>query len=279
MNRMKVLGVVLAGLFALFAASAVSASATPEWGACLKAEPKNTGTFSDKTCSATSEPGKGKYELVAGSVGKGKRFKVKGIGNQTLHIVVPGVRDVPITCKKLKGSGQPVAPNAEKEITLEFQKCTTLEGEVPCENVARETIKTNALSGVLAEVEGKVGTILSSEGGPYLAELVCPGVFHIPTRLLGEVFGEYTGATNAISKVSFGQYTVGPYLGEPEPGYTPLVNPPTAGPPDYGVLYTEGKRPESECDEINPEDCKFFRLPSGLEGQLEVRGEALMIKT
>jgi hypothetical protein len=275
---MRVVGVLVAVVFALFLASAVSASAAPEWGACLKAEPKNTGSFSDKACSAPSEPGKGKYELVGGSVGKGKPFKVKGIGNQTLHIVVPGTGDVPITCKKLKGSGQPVAPNAEREVALEFKKCTTLEGKVPCENVGRETIKTNPLSGVLAEVEGKIGTILTPESSPYFAEVVCPGVFFVPTRLLGQVFGEYTGATNAISNVSLGHYTVGPYLGEPEPGYEPLVNQPTAGPPTYGVLYVEKKQPEYECDEL-PEACKYFRLPAGLAGEVEVRGEALMIKT
>jgi hypothetical protein len=146
-----------------------------------------------------------------------------------------------------------------------------------CENATpKGTIKTNPLKGVLAEVEGKVGTILSPETGTDLVEFSCVGIGTLP--VLGQVFGEYTGATNTISKVSFGHYTVGPYLGEPEPGYTPLVNPPSAGPPTYGVLYTEVKQSILECDE-EPEACETFALPSGVEGEVEVKGEALMTKT
>jgi hypothetical protein len=277
MKRTRILGLALAGVLVLLAISAVSASAAPEWGACVKAQPKSTGEFSDKACSVSAPEGNSKYELVGGSIGNGKKAKVKGLSSQILHIVVPGTGDVPITCRKLKGSYQPVAPDKEKEVTLEFQKCTMLEGSVPCENVARETIKTQPLAGVLAEVSGKVGSILSPEAGPYLAEFECRGVFP-KDRLPGQVFGEYTGATNVISKTLIGHYTVGEYLGEPfpetEPGYRPITNVPTAGPPSYGVLYVEVHHAAGEGE---PEG--WDSVPAGQEGEVEVKGEALMIKT
>ena len=278
MKRIRILGVAIVAVCGLLAISAVSASAAPEWAACRKAVPKKTGNFADKLCSVASEPGKGKYELVGGSIGKGKTFKVKGLGSQTLHIVVPGTGDVPITCTKLKGTAVPVAPNGEKEVNLEFQGCTQPTTSLACENVAKQTIKTNPLSGTLAEVEGKFGTILEPESGSYFVEFACPGLFP-KVRVSGEVFGEYTGSTNAISKVSIGHYTVGSYLGEPEPGYTPLTNPPTAGPPTYGVLRSEDKNPVA-CGE-EPVECwgPAGGLPSGQEGEVEVKGEALMIKT
>jgi len=288
MKRMRILGLALVALCAVFAISAVAASAAPEWASCaktLKNEKKEyTGSFSDKNCSVAQA--NGKYEVAVGSIGKGKKFKVKNIGNQTLHSVVPGQGDVPITCTKLKGEGFPVAPNAVNKVKLSFGKCTTLGGSVPCENVKKETIETNTLAGSLAEVEGKVGEILLPESGPYFVTFEC-GVVFPKVRVLGQVFGEYTGATNVISKVSIGHYTVGPFFGEVEyePGkkYTPLVNHPTAGPPTFGVLHTEAKNAETEAKYKSPENPEGWGppggLPSGQEGETEVKGEALMIHT
>ena len=298
MKRMRILGLALAAVCALFAISAVTASAAPEWAACIKAEPKNTGEFTDKLCSVKAgTPKTGKYELAVGNIGKEKKFKVKNLGNQTLHSVVPGTGDVPITCTKLKGEGFPVAPNAVNKVKLTFKKCTTLGGAVPCENVKKETIETNTLSGVLAEVGGKVGDILKPESGEYFVTFECGLVFP-KVRVKGQVFGEYTGQTNVISKVSIGHYTVAPYFGEVEyePGkkYTPLVNIPTAGPPTFGVLHTEAKNAETEekygCskEEFEAEECAPENpegwgppggLPSGQEGETETKGEALMIHT
>ncbi|HEX9482742.1 MAG TPA: hypothetical protein VF927_11630 [Solirubrobacteraceae bacterium] len=278
---MRILGLALAAVFALFAMSAVSASAAaPEWGACEKIEPKNTGNFSDKLCSVASEPGKGKYELAVGSIGKGKGLKIKGVGNQVLHNVVPEKGDIFVTCQKLKGSGAPVAPAGEKEVKLTFKKCSVLEETVECKNVSKSTIETNALKGSLAEVEGKIGTILEPEAGEFFVTFECPGVFP-KVRVKGSVFGEYTGNDNTISKVGFGHYTVGPFLGEPFPGYTPLVNHPTAGPPNFGVLHTEAKNKETEEKYTTPENPEGWGppggLPSGQQGEVEVKGEALMI--
>jgi hypothetical protein len=287
MKRMRILGLALVALCAVFAVSAVSASAAPEWAACVKAEPKNTGEFTDKLCSVKAgEPKTGKYELAVGSIGKGKKFKVKNIGNQILHNVVPGGEDVPVTCTKLKGSGQPVAPNGVKEVKLAFGKCTVLAGSVPCENVKKETIETNPLAGVLAEVSGKVGEILFPEKTTYFVEFQC-GVVFPKIRVSDQVFGEYTGATNVISKTSIGHYVVGPFFGEVEyaPGkkYTPIVNPPSAGPPTFGVLHTEVINKETEekyKSEENPEGWgPPGGLPSGQQGEAEVKGEALMIHT
>jgi hypothetical protein len=282
MKSMRILGLALAAVFALFAISAVSASAAPEWGACLKTEPKNTGNFTDKACSVASEPGKGKYELAVGSIGKGKGFKIKGVGPQILHNVVPEKGDIAVTCQKLKGSAVPVAPNGEKEVKLAFKKCSVLEESVECKNVTKGTIETKALEGTLAEVEGKVGTILKPEGQPLFVQFECPGVFP-QVRVIGSVFGEYTGNHNAIAKTGFGHYTVGPFLGEPFPGYTPVVNHPTEGPPNFGVLHTEAKTKETEEKYTTPENPEGWGppggLPSGQQGEVEVKGEALMMHT
>ena len=282
--RRRMLRIALVAVSVVLAASAAGASAAPEWAACVKATPKNTGNFSDKLCSVASEPGKGKYALAGGSVGNGKAFHVRGVTAQTLHVVAPGgsTRDIPITCTKLKGSGSPVSPDAVAGVVLEFSKCTTLEGAVPCENIKHETIRTEPLSGVLAEAEGKVGSILRPESGEFFATFTCGAVFP-KLRVLGQVFGEITGMTDTISKLSTAHYVVGPYLGsvEYEPGrfYEPLTNPPTAGPPGYGVLAVE-----CLCNDGSGEGGKIEYgppggLPSGLEGEAVIRSQALMIKT
>ena len=51
MKRMRILGLALVAVFALAAITAGAASAKPTWKACVKAEPKNTGNYSDKTCT------------------------------------------------------------------------------------------------------------------------------------------------------------------------------------------------------------------------------------
>jgi hypothetical protein len=276
MKSMRILGLALAALIAVFAISAVSASAAPEWAACAKAATKGTGKYNDKLCSSENAEGKGAYELNVGSIGKGKGFKVKNEGVSLLHNVVPGTGDVAVECEKLKGAGNVVAPNAEKEVKLTFSKCTTLSKSVPCENEGgkKETIVTNALKGVLAEVEGKVGTILSPETGTYFVEFTCPGVFP-KVRVLNQVFGEYTGNVNTISKTSNGHYTVGEYLGEPLPGYKPITNHPSAGPPSYGVLHTEAKNKETEEKYTSPENPEGWGppggLPSGQQGEVGQR--------
>jgi hypothetical protein len=283
MKSMRILGLALAAVFALLAISAVSASAAPEWAACVKTEPKNTGNFTDKLCSvAAGTPGTGKYELAVPSIGKGKGFKVKAGGAQILHNVVPEKGDIKVECEKLKGSGSLEVPNIEKAVKLTFGKCTTLGKTVPCENVKKGTIETNALDGVLAEVEGKVGTILKPETGEFFVEFTCPGVFP-KIRVKGSVFGEQTGDINTISKESQGVYTVGPFLGEPFPGYTPVVNHPTEGPPNFGVLHTEAKNEETEEKYTSPENPEGWGppggLPSGQQGIANIKGESLMVHT
>jgi len=285
MKSMRILGLALAAVFALFAISAVSASAAPEWAACTKTVVKNTGNFTDKACSVASEPGKGKYELEVGSIGKGKGFKLKGVGAQILHNVVPEKGDIAVTCQKLKGTAVPVAPNGEKEVKLQFKKCSVLEETVECKNVSKGTIETNALNGVLAEVEGKAGTILAPEepaAKGFFVTFECPGVFP-KVRVKDSVWGETTGNVNSINKVGFAKYTVGPFLGEPFPGYTPVVNHPTSGESPFGVLHTEAKNKETEEKYTSPENPEGWGppggLPSGQQGEVSVKGEALMVKT
>jgi len=63
MKRMRILGLALVAVFALVAITAGAASAKPQWKACVKTEPKNTGNFSDKLCSVGA-PGTGKSTVA-----------------------------------------------------------------------------------------------------------------------------------------------------------------------------------------------------------------------
>ncbi len=103
MKRMRILGLALVAVFALVAITAGAASAKPQWKACIKTEPKNTGNFTDKNCSINGPVGTSKYELVAG-IGKGKGFKGKG-GEASLHNVIPGKGDIKVTCASFKDKG------------------------------------------------------------------------------------------------------------------------------------------------------------------------------
>ena len=89
----------------------------------------------------------------------------------------------------------------------------------------------------------------------------------------GQVIGQQTGDINTISKTSSAVFSVGAYLGEVAPGYTPLVNPPAFEEGPVGVLLTELNGAETG-NEWAPEGG----LPSGQEGTAENKGEFLMVK-
>jgi hypothetical protein len=278
MKRMRILGLCLVAVFAVGVVSAATASATePGWYECAKAAKVGktyTGKFSDKVCTTGVETG-GKYELQPG-VGKGKAFKGKG-GKAILHNVIPGKGDIKVECASFKDSGQVAAPNVEFNVVSIFSKCKSL--GAPCKTVGgkKETITTEKLAGTLGYLNkaGKVvGADLANEASPgsgYLAQFECEGVAKV--RVHGSVIGQQTGDINVISKESSAVFSVGPYLGELSPGYTPLVNPPKfeGGPAD--ILLTELNGPETG-NEWAPEGG----LPSGQEGTAANKGESLMVK-
>jgi hypothetical protein len=281
MKRMRILGLALVAVFALVAITAAGASASkPTWKACVKAEPKNTGAFSDKACSIGA-PGTGKYNLVEG-IGKGKGFKGKG-GEATLHNVIPGKGDIKVICKSFKDSGSVVAPSGVANVKAVFSKCTSL--GAPCSSgVKKETIETSAMSGSLGYMtaaKNSAGESLTNEAAPktgYLAQFECEGLAKV--RVHGSVIGELA-PFGAVSKESKTTYSVNPWLGELAPGYTPQTNPPgfeftgTGFNEPVGVLLTELKneQPGEEAEEYEPPGG----LPSGQEGVATNKGEALEV--
>jgi hypothetical protein len=278
MKRMRILGLALVAVFALVAITAGAASASkPTWKACIKAEPKNTGNFSDKVCSIASEPGKGKYEKVSG-IGKGKGFKGKG-GEASLHNVIPGKGDIKVTCASFKDSGSVVAPSGVAKVTAEFKKCKSLGAPCKTEGGKKEVITTKSMAGSLGYMtaaKSSAGTSLTSEAEPgsgYLAEFECEGLAKV--RVHGAVIGEHT-PFGTIGKTSSDVYSVAPWLGELAPGYTPLVNQPgfeftgTKFEEPVGVLLTELNGPET-----GNEWAPVGGLPSGQEGTAENKGESL----
>ncbi len=287
MTRIKVLGLALVAVFAITAISASVASAGPIWYSCGKA-PKNeakeyTGHYASKTCkkSEFTEKG-GKYMLVAG-VGKGKIGKSKG-GAAVLHSINPEAKvDIPVECAKFKGTFEVAPPNIIHNAVTTFSKCKAL--EAPCENVKKETIATEKLAGTIGWVEGTgktvAGTDLASEAEPgagSVAAFTCAALGEIRTK--GSVIGVNAGNTNVVEKSSTLTFTPGPYIGEQEAEegklkWTPIVNIPKleGGPVD--LLLTEVK------GAITGHPTEFYPpggIPSGQEGTVEQKGEALGIE-
>jgi hypothetical protein len=251
----------------------------PGWWSCTKsgrdANAEYTGGYTDKLCSVASPGGDGRYELTPG-IGKGKGLKGKG-GAVVLHNVIPGKGDIKVECASAKDAGKVAAPRQEFGVTAEFKKCKAL--GTPCQSAGagKQTIKTAAMAGELGYLneEGPVvGLSLTSEAAPdtgYIAEFECTGLAKV--RVKGAAIATQAGDVNVISTGSEAIYTVGPYLGELAPGYTPLVNPPAFATGAVGVLLTELNGPETG-NTWQPEGG----LPSGQEGTFDNRGEALMVK-
>jgi len=276
MKRMRILGLALVAVFALSAVMVSGASAAkPTWKVCAKAAKVGktfTGKYSDKSCTTKVETG-GKYELEAG-IGKGKAFKGKG-GKATLHNVVPGKGDIKVECASFKDGGSVVAPSGVAKVTSTFSKCKSLGAPCKTEGGKKETITTNSLIGSLGYLNkahtaaGESLTAESAPGSGYLATFECEGLAKV--RVHGAVIGALS-PFNVVSKESVSTFSVGPFLGELSPGYTPLVNPPAfeEGSEPVGVLLTELNGPETG-NEWAPEGG----LPSGQEGTAENKGEAL----
>jgi hypothetical protein len=274
MKSMRILGLALAAVFALAAFTASSALASkPQWKACVKSE-KNKGEFSDKLCSVGAG-GTGKYNLVAG-IGKGKGFKGKG-GTAILHNVIPGKGDIKVECASFKDAGSVAAPSGVFNVTSEFKKCKSLGAPCKTEGGKKETITTNKLAGELGylnKAHSAAGESLTSEAEPgtgYLATFECEGLAKV--RVHGAVIGALS-PFGVVSKESSSVFSVGPYLGELAPGYTPLVNPPAfeEGAEPVGVLMTELNGPETG-NTWQPEGG----LPSGQEGTAVNKGESLEV--
>jgi len=265
---MRILGLALVAMFAFAAFSAVSASANPQWWEC-----KKEAGGEEKGCESAGT----KYVLKPG-VGKGKAFKGKG-GLAILHNVIPGKGDIKVECQSFKDGGKVAnvgGVGKEFGVTSTFSKCKSL--GAPCSSGAKkETISTETLAGNLGWLNKgakKVGASLFNEATPgsgYLAQFECTGLAKV--RVHGGVIGEQLGDNDVFNNETEAKFTVGTYLGELSPGYTPLVNQPAFEEEAVGVLLTELNGPETG-NVWAPEGG----LPSGQEGTAENKGETLLVK-
>jgi hypothetical protein len=270
-----------AGLLAVAAAavslcgfSSVASAAPPAWHYCAKATPKNTGSYSDKSCSLASEPGKGSYELFAG-VGKGKAFKGKGGSGRQILIVIPGKAELHLECAKSALTGHPVAPSGVKGVVITYSKCTMLGAPCKSEGSPKGTVHTETLSGELGwlnKVKGMAGVSLSNEVSPGTGYVVMFGCEFNPGEVVGfRSFGAFIGeiaTTGAVGKEFLLDYSTGQYVEEPnEP-----TNPPEFEERFVGTLQSEYNSVESGFEWVPPGG-----LRGGLEHGLAVKGEALSI--
>jgi hypothetical protein len=269
MRRARILtAAVAATALAGASATGVASAAPPAWHYCAKATPKNTGNFTDKSCSTSSAPGQGKYELLEG-VGKAKTFKGKdGFERDAIRVVIPGKAELHLECQKAAISGHPVAPRGVAGVRITFSKCEMLGGSCG-------TVTTEALSGELGWLEkagGKAGVSLTNEASPgtgYIAQFTCelggPGT---KFRVFGAFIGEIP-TSGAVGKQFMLTYRLGQYVEEPN---SP-TNPPAFEESSVGTMLSQVNSLESK-GEWEPAEGGYR---SGTGAQYAVKGEALAI--
>ena len=290
----------LVAAFAVLAlASTASAAGSPAWFACIKAEPKNTGAYNNKTCTEKNEAGTGKYVLVE-SLGKGKAVKGKG-GLAVLHVKT-WLGDNTVECAKSKSEGKPELPNREKEVSISFSKCVALSVHTCTSPGAKKgEIKISGLKGELGYLEEeptRVGLKLESEAHPgpegELAFFECES---LNAKIVGGVIGEVTGDINVVNKESALNYVATESIGEHEfegKKYKPLVNP-------LGWFSEKAEYEQETEEDLKGEKAKIVRpiikaivcgefieqllkvectpeAYAGLDQSVALKGEALMIK-
>jgi hypothetical protein len=299
------------------ASNAAAALPAPVWAECVKASPKNTGDYTSKTCTATSEPGTGPYALREG-LGNDKEFKGKA-GSVALLMRSwesrPPCRDADcsVLCTSSKVAGKDGLPNLETNVQIVLSKCAYGgHSEIPCTTPGAKEgeIKFKPLRGELGYVEESptvVGLRLESQaspGGP-VVELYCGGstspskhkIHEIvkTATLEGAFIGTLEGNTDQVSKAytladlaaaRYGEHEIswGPNESE-KVMYSPLVN----------NIGWATELPAIEADEtpahvLSGEECgqsienDFHkectpRAYMGFNQTVALKGEALMIKT
>jgi len=241
MRRILLIGMCLAALLgtAALGAAVAGAEGTPEWYECIKA--KGVGSF-EKGCA--KEGGKGGYISRPG-VGTGS-FVIQGKGKAVLRAAGGSAT---ITCAHLSIRGEKEMPNRLAGVSLALTlcgpgskprgaSCETQEEGGPKE---KGIIEGEPLAGELGYIMRsplKIGLRLFSAaepGGVVIPRVICTGTPH-HRRWSGSFVGELGGAVNVANKKTTVDYLPGPYLGEVEPGFTPLVDPPLEGEAAGGLL-------------------------------------------
>jgi hypothetical protein len=250
-----------------------ASAAPPAWHYCGKATPKNTGSYSDRSCSLASEPGAGAYELLPG-VGKGKPFLGKGGAGQQVLIVIPHRGELHMACDKSVLRGHPVAPSGVQRVVITYSKCAVFGSPCRSEGEPKGTVRTEALSGELGWLDrekGLAGLSLTNEASPgsgYIVRFSCEfgrGRFEA-FRSFGAFIGEIptTGALRSEFPLEYRTQ----YLEELE-GPT---SPPEFEERFVGTLQTEKNGAETGFEWAVPGGYR-----SALEHGLEVTGEGLAI--
>jgi hypothetical protein len=212
MQRIRTVGLCLVAIVAMSMLVAANASAEgPEYRTCIKANPKNTGHYSDKACSAEEPQGKGTYERGAWNQGKGAAFKGKNSGTARNTIVnpitgegSPGKIEATTECANEKLLGQVTGPKTSTWKTT-FLRCKG--NGTPCNTSGQKpgTILTDQLESTLVNLEKgptpkRVGMRVKGEGpGGRLAQYECPEL-KTTIEVFGEVLAEVKGNLEVASK-------------------------------------------------------------------------------
>jgi len=192
---------------AVFAASALAASAAsaalPEYKTCIKANPKNTGKFSSKTCSGPEAAG-GKYELGEWNQGTSPKFtgKSKNPVNETVNPFNHKVEGA-VTCKKEAVEGELTGPKTA-DIKSKWNKCVVLGTKIACQSagagsgeIIGDALKTTLI--YLNSAHTKVGVLINPQSGEELAKYECAGGV-VKIKATGSVIGEVLGDVNEAQK-------------------------------------------------------------------------------
>jgi len=207
------LGLCIVAILALCSLLATTASAetlpAPAWATCVKASPKDSGKYKNKTCSEAEPGGKGGYEVKAG-VGKAKGFKGKSAkGDKPTLLVKFWEGTDSIACESAKDSGTPAAPNLETHLTIAYSKCKAL-GSLGCTSAGAksEEVKITGLKGELGYIkegsEPVVGLRIESEAHPggSMAEFECgvKGEKDLVANVENQVIGVQSKDVNSANK-------------------------------------------------------------------------------
>ncbi|HTU79995.1 MAG TPA: hypothetical protein VMF09_14670 [Solirubrobacteraceae bacterium] len=203
MRRIRIVGLCILAACVMSAVLASAAWAAPEYSACRKVKKtgkvKETGKYSNSTCTTEAPEGKGDYEKgsavgVTYSSKTGEAlFSQPDLGGKYL-------------CEKSKDKGKITSATAgEDQVT--FEKCET-EGK-KCSSAGETgkkagTIVTAKLETKLVEKEGKAATEFVSKSGVdgYQAEWDCEGLLErrhgfIIGVITSPAAGEYSLKTDA----------------------------------------------------------------------------------
>jgi hypothetical protein len=208
MKRIRIIGLVLAAVFALSAVASATASAeeNPTWWYCKKVG-GTLGKFTTSACTGTEAPGEWEKTFLA--AGEFKEITAAANGTQKLSST-----GVTINCTALKlGAGAKLLggePGTDEEI-ITYEKCS-VEGFPLCKingkNAGEATITTNLLKSTLvfetkAAAEAKTAPTLSlfePKVGTQFVEIefsgTCPATGKL--KVLGKVLAKNVNGESHI---------------------------------------------------------------------------------